>query len=79
MFTKYYRGCGFEKFEIRSATLRARFETTRCRILAYLNGELDSIDELEQEKLRYDHCRFECPNDKNIFFGTSFEKILSEA
>ena len=79
MFTKYYRGCGFEKFEIRSATLRARFETMRYRILAYLNGELDSIDELEQAKLRYDHCRFECPNDKNIFFGTSFAEILSEA
>ena len=79
IFTKYYRGCGFEKFEMKNATMAARYETTRYRILAYLNGEIEFLDELVQDKLRYDHKRFECPNDVNIFFGTNFEKILSEA
>jgi len=79
LFTKYYRGCGFEKFEMKNATMAARYETARYRILAYLNGEIDFLDEMVQDKLRYDHNRFECPNDINIFFGTNFEKILSEA
>lgn len=76
---KYYRGCGFEKFEMRIATIASRFETVRYRVLAYLNGELDKIDELEGERLRYNHCRFDCPNDINIYFGTGFEKTFSEA
>lgn len=79
LYVNYYRGCGFEKVETRYGTMSSRFETARYRILAYLNGELDSIDELEQEKLRYNHNRFECPNDQNIFFGTGFSNILSEA
>lgn len=76
---KYYRGCGFEKFEMRIATMASRFETVRYRVLAYLNGELEKIDELDGERLRYDHCRFDCPNDVNIYFGTGFDKIYTEA
>ncbi len=76
---KYYRGYGFEKFEIRSATIASRFETVRYRITAYLNGEFDSIIELDGERLRYDHNRFDCPNDVNIYFGTGFERAYTEA
>lgn len=76
---KYYRGCGFEKFEMRIATMASRFETVRYRVMAYLNGELEKIDELEGKRLRYDHCRFDCPNDINVYFGTGFDKIYTEA
>lgn len=79
LYANYYRGCGFERVETRYGTMSARFATARYRILAYLNGELESIDELEQEKLKYNHNRFECPNDENLFFGTGFINILSEA
>lgn len=79
MFTKYYSGFGSEKHEMKKATMIARFETTRYRILKFLNGELAKIDELEEEKLRYDHFRFEDVTGVNIYFGTDFEKILTEA
>lgn len=79
MYTRYYRGFGSEKSEMKKATMVARFETVRYRILKYLNGEIEKIDELEEEKLRYNHCRFEDTTGVNIFFGTGFEKILTEA
>lgn len=79
MFTKYYIGFGSEKFEMRKGTMIARFKTVRYRIEKYLAGEIEKIDELEEEKLRYDHCRFDDKTGVNIYFSTRFEKILTEA
>jgi len=79
LFTDYYKGFGSEKFDMRYGTMAARFDTVRYRIQKYLRGDISSIDELEEEKLRYDHFRFEDTTGVNIYFSTSFQNMISEA
>lgn len=50
----YNKPFGFEVHDIRYGGLIARFETVKLRLAAYLAGELDRIEELEQERLRID-------------------------
>ena len=42
---------GWEVFDMRYGASLARFETAKARIAAYVAGELDSIDELAEERL----------------------------
>ena len=76
LFTFYYKGLGFETFELRRATLCARFDTLVYKLEAYLDGRLASIEELEQERLPYNCNPYENETE-NIFYGTGFTGILS--
>ncbi|QHE52873.1 beta-N-acetylhexosaminidase [Pontibacillus sp. HMF3514] len=49
----YHKPFGWETLDIRYGGLLARIDTTRRRLRQYLQGEIDSIPELEQEKLKY--------------------------
>jgi hypothetical protein len=44
---------GFDVQDIRLAGVRARLESCRRRIYDYLDGRVDSIEELERELLPY--------------------------
>ncbi|MBQ8174647.1 MAG: beta-N-acetylhexosaminidase [Clostridia bacterium] len=50
----YNKPFGWEIHDMRYGTLIARFETAKERVLAYLDGTLGAIEELEAERLRYD-------------------------
>lgn len=50
----YYKPFGWEVMEIRYGGILARFDTAKERITAYLSGEIDSIEELQEERLRLD-------------------------
>ena len=50
----YNKPFGWEVFDIRYGGLMCRFDTAKERILAYLAGGLDRIEELEAERLRLD-------------------------
>ena len=50
----YNKPFGWDAHDLRYGGLIARFETTKLRLAAYLNGEIDKIEELEEERLRYD-------------------------
>ncbi len=49
----YNKPFGYELHDIRYGGMMLRFETTKERILAYLNGSVDRLEELEQERLPY--------------------------
>ena len=51
---RYCKPFGWEVLDVRYGGIRARFETARSRILAFLAGEISSIEELEEERLRFD-------------------------
>ncbi|MBE6690187.1 MAG: beta-N-acetylhexosaminidase [Ruminococcaceae bacterium] len=51
---KYCKPFGWEIFDIRYGGQQLRFETAKARILAYLAGEIDAIEELAEERLRFD-------------------------
>ena len=50
----YNKPFGWEVHDIRYGGLSMRFETARDRISAYLAGEIEHIEELEAERLRFD-------------------------
>ena len=50
----YNKSFGFEVHDIRYGGLMMRFDTTKAYITAYLSGEMACIEELEQERLRFD-------------------------
>lgn len=50
----YYKPFGWEVHDIRYGGQIARFETTKERIDAYLKGEVDRLEELEETRLRMD-------------------------
>jgi len=51
---EYSKPFGWEVFDIRYGGIICRFETAKERILAYLAGDLEIIEELEAERLRLD-------------------------
>lgn len=53
LWLSVYKPFGFEVIDMRIGTLLGRIDTTRFRLKQYLNGEIDKIEELEQERLYY--------------------------
>lgn len=76
LFTLHYQGLGFETIETRRATMCARFDTLVYKVEKLLAGQIDRIDELEQERLPFNCNPFENESE-NIFFGNGFSSILS--
>ena len=51
---RYHKPFGWEVHDIRYGGLMMRFDTVKEMILQYLAGRIDTIAELEQERLRLD-------------------------
>ena len=51
---KYNKPQGFEQIDIHYGALILRFETTKKRLLSYINGTINNIEELEEDRLRLD-------------------------
>jgi len=56
--------------------MAARFETAKERIGQYLSGEIDAIDELAEERLRFDGLTTEDPIT-GCFLWDKFNAIAS--
>ena len=64
---KYNKPFGFEVLDIRYGGIRSRLDTAKYRIDSYLCGECDRIEELEEERLRFD-----CSRDDEAPFTGAF-------
>ena len=51
---EYNKPFGWEVYDIRYGGLLARFDTVKERLGAYLAGETDRLEELEERRLRLD-------------------------
>ena len=54
VWMKFCKSAGWEVHDIRYGGLKARFETVKYKILAFLSGEVDSIEELDLPRLAID-------------------------
>jgi hypothetical protein len=73
----WYRNCkghGFDVHDIRIGGVIARINTAILRIEQYLNGEIDKIEELEDEKL---HFRDRVEGDRIICFN-QYDRIATQ-
>lgn len=62
---------GFEILDIRLGGVRARLDSTRRRIQAYLDHKLDHLEELEEERLLFN------PDQPEFFSCNMWERIVS--
>ncbi|MGU8139978.1 family 20 glycosylhydrolase [Clostridium perfringens] len=69
LWYKECKGQGFEVIDIRLGGVMARCDSTMYRIKAYLKGNIDKIEELEEERLYFsehfggDDCKLICCNE----------------
>lgn len=62
---------GYESIDIRLGGLLARLSSAKQRISRYVNGQLDSLEELEEDRLAFD------PAQSEFFCSNLWEKIVS--
>ena len=68
---------GFENCDMAYGTLLARFKTVQRRIGDYIEGKIDEIGELKQERLPFDYEKFEHSGDDNIFFAPDTHYVFT--
>ena len=76
---EYNKPFGWEIHDLRYGGLVARFQTVKMRIGAYLAGECDRLEELEEERLRLDGAPSEgsMPRFGNDFLWYQFPSLVS--
>ena len=70
---KYNKPFGFEVLDLRYGGIRARIDTAKYRIEAYLRGEIERIEELEADRLRFDCSKEHEAPFTNAFLWRSFQ------
>ena len=68
MWMQNYKPFGLEVLTLRLAAVSARLQTAQRRIESYLSGQVDSLPELEEERMRFLVSDEETPNS----FGRSY-------
>ena len=74
---KYNKPFGFEVLDIRYGGIRSRIDTAKYRIDAYLSGEVESLPEIEAERLRIDCSREDEAPFTNGFLWRSYQGIAT--
>ena len=73
----YCKPHGWEVMDLRYGGMKARIETAKARIDAYLAGEIDAIEELEEERLRFDCLTGAQTRDSERFHWYRFSQICT--
>lgn len=69
---------GYEILDIKLSGVSARLQSCKRRLTAYLNGDIDRLEELEQDRLPYWPVKPEYPHDlKDILNENRWDKIIS--
>lgn len=68
----YNKAFGFEIFDSYYGSLMARCETVRYRIEAFLNGEIDKIEELCEDRIPFGYSNFGESDGEAIFYDDHF-------
>ena len=71
----YHKVEGFEVIDIRLGGLRARFDTVRERIAAYLAGDTDALSLLSEERLRLDCDANATERDSEMFHWYGYRSV----
>ena len=77
MWHQIYKPIGWDAQDIRYGAMLARFDSAKWRILSYLNGEVDRLDELEEKRLRFDAAPDDAPRFVEQFFWKRFLSVAT--
>lgn len=73
---RFNKPFGWEVLDIRYGGMLMRFETTQMRIQEYVTGQIDSMEELEAERLRFD-CKEEGNEWGSDFLWYRYQQIAT--
>ena len=73
----YNKPFGYEVIDAYYGAMCNRFETTNYRIMQYLNGEIDSIDELGEDRLKFDCSDYGEGRDRVMYYNSGFIRYLT--
>ncbi len=71
----YNKPFGWEIHDIRYGGMKNRFDTVKYRVKAYLDGEIENLEELEAERLRFDGDDHPAERDHNHFLWWGYPQI----
>ena len=73
----YNKPFGFEATDAQYGAMTARIDTAAYRIEAYLNGEIDAIDELCEERLKFDRPDWGERRGRTMYYAAPFSAYLT--
>ena len=73
----YNKPFGWEVLDIRYGGIASRIDTAKYRILSYLNGDCDAIEELEADRLRMDCATGDKDHFTNRFLWRPYQSIAT--
>ncbi len=77
LWYEIYKPIGWDAHDIRYGGMLMRFDTVKKRILSYLDGEVDRLDELEEQRLRFDGAGEDAPRFIEPFFWKRYASVVT--
>ena len=73
----YNKPFGFEIVDARYGAITARIDTAAYRIESYLNGDVDALEELCEERLKFNRSDFGERRGRTMYYASSFADYLT--
>jgi hypothetical protein len=73
----YNKPFGFEATDAQYGAMTARIDTAVYRIEAYLSGEIDAIEELEEERLKFNRSDYGERRGRTMYYASPFRDYLT--
>lgn len=73
----YNKPFGFEATDAQYGAISARIDTAAYRIEAYLNGEIDAIEEMEEERLKFNRSDYGERRGRTMYYASPFRDYLT--
>ena len=73
----YNKPFGFEIVDARYGAITARIDTAAYRIECYLNGEVDAMEELEEDRLKFNRSDFGERRGRTMYYASPFIDYLT--
>lgn len=73
----YNKPFGFETVDARYGAITARIDTAAYRIESYLNGDVDALEELCEERLKFNRSDFGERRGRTMYYASSFADYLT--
>ena len=73
----YNKPFGFEATDAQYGAISARIDTAAYRIAAYLSGEIDAIEELAEERLKFNRSDYGERRGRSVYYASPFRDYLT--
>ena len=73
----YNKPFGLETVDARYGAITARIDTAAYRIECYLKGEADALEELAEDRLKFNYSDFGERRERTMYYANTFAQYLT--